>query len=91
MEKADKFHKVASDREYLSVEELKQMTNVYTGSPRTKQTFMFCCFTGLRHSDMAALTWGNVEKTDMGDVVHVPSMQKTKHPVIVPMGIKSKE
>ena len=58
MEKADKFHKVASDREYLSVEELKQMADVYTGSPQTKQTFMFCCFTGLRHSDMAALTGG---------------------------------
>ena len=91
MEKADKFHKVESDREYLSVEELKQMADVYTGSPQTKQTFMFCCFTGLRHSDMAALTWGNIEKTDLGDVVHVPSMQKTKHPVIVPLGIKAKE
>lgn len=91
MEKADKFHKVASDREYLSVEELKQMADVYTGSPQTKQTFMFCCFTGLRHSDMAALTWGNIEKTDLGEVVHVPSMQKTKHPVIVPLGIKAKE
>lgn len=91
MEKADKFHKVESDREYLSVEELKQMADVYTGSPQTKQTFMFCCFTGLRHSDMAALTWGNIEKTDLGDVVHVSSMQKTKHPVIVPLGIKAKE
>ena len=91
MEKADKFHKVDSDREYLTVEELKQMADVYTGSPQTKQTFMFCCFTGLRHSDMAALTWGNIEKTDLGDVVHVPSMQKTKHPVIVPLGIKAKE
>ena len=36
MEKADKFHKVDSDREYLTVEELKQMADVYTGSPQTK-------------------------------------------------------
>ena len=91
MAKSDKLHKVSSDREYLTVEELKQMADVYTGSPQTKQTFMFCCFTGLRHGDMAALTWGNMEKTDLGEVIHVPSMQKTKHPVIVPLGIKAKE
>lgn len=35
MAKADKLHKVSSDREYLTVEELKQMADVYTGSPQT--------------------------------------------------------
>lgn len=91
MEKCDKFQKTPSGREYLTVDELNRLANSDTGSPLTKQTFMFCCFTGLRHSDMAALTWGDIQKTDLGDVIHIPSMQKTKHPVIVPLGIKAKE
>lgn len=86
LEKNEKFKKTPSDRTYLGVNELNAMEGVNTGSPITKQTFMFCCFTGLRHSDMLALRWKDIQKTDDGLVIHVPSMQKTKKPVIVPLG-----
>lgn len=86
LEKNEKFKKTPSDRTYLEVKELNAMEGVNTGSPITKQTFMFCCFTGLRHSDMLALRWKDIQKTDDGLVIHVPSMQKTKKPVIVPLG-----
>lgn len=86
LEVKEKFHKTPSTREYLTTEELKALAEVPTGSPATKQTFLFCCFTGLRHSDMAALRWKDIQKTDDGEVIHIPSMQKTKHPVIVPLG-----
>lgn len=86
LEKNEKFKKTPSDRTYLEVNELNAMEGVNTGSPTTKQTFMFCCFTGLRHSDMLALRWKDIQKTDDGLVIHVPSMQKTKKPVIVPLG-----
>lgn len=91
MEKRDKFQKTPSEREYLTVDELNRLASTDTGSPQTKQTFMFCCFTGLRHGDMAALTWGDIQKTDLGEVIHIPSMQKTKHPAIVPLGNKARE
>ena len=52
---------------------------------------LFCCFTGLRHSDMVALRWKDIQKTDDGEVIHVPSMQKTKRPVIVPLGIQARK
>lgn len=86
LDKNEKFKKTPSDRTYLEVNELNAMEGVNTGSPITKQTFMFCCFTGLRHSDMLALRWKDIQKTDDGLVIHVPSMQKTKKPVIVPLG-----
>ena len=86
LEKSEKFKKTPSDRTYLEVNELNAMEGAKTGSPATKQTFMFCCFTGLRHSDMLALRWKDIQKTDDGLVIHVPSMQKTKKPVIVPLG-----
>ncbi len=87
----EKFKKTPSFREYLTIEELKALADVPTGSPITKQTFLFCCFTGLRHSDMTALRWRDIQKTDAGEVIYVPSMQKTKRPVIVPLGIQARK
>jgi integrase len=86
LDKREKFVKTASDRTFLTIDEVNRMAKVETGSLGTKQTFMFCCFTGLRHGDMAALRWKDIRKTDDGEVIFVPSMQKTKHPVIVPLG-----
>ena len=86
----EKIHKTPRDRAYLTVQELKALAATSTGSPKTKQTFLFCCFTGLRHSDMAALCWQDIQKTDAGDIISLPSMQKTKHPVIIPLGIQAK-
>ena len=81
LDSREKFQKTASLREYLTIDELKALEDAPTGSPITKQTFLFCCFTGLRHSDMTALRWRDIQKTDSGEVLHVPSMQKTKRPV----------
>ena len=90
IEVKEKFGKVPSDRTFLTIEEVNSMAKTTTGSPGTKQTFMFCCFTGLRHGDMAALRCKDIRKTDEGEVIFVPSMQKTKHPVIVPLGQKAR-
>ena len=90
IEEHEKFGKTPSDRTFLTIDEVNRLAKVKTGSPCTKQTFMFCCFTGLRHSDMAALRWKDIRKTDDGEVIFVPSMQKTKHPVIVPLGQQAK-
>ena len=86
----EKIHKTPSNREYLTVNEVKALAGASTGSPITKQTFLFCCFTGLRHSDMAALRWQDIQNTDAGEIINLPSMQKTKHPVIIPLGIQAK-
>ena len=90
IEVREKFGKTPSNRTFLTVDEVNRMAMVVTRSPGTKQTFMFCCFTGLRHGDMAALRWKDIRKTDDGEVIFVPSMQKTKHPVIVPLGQQAK-
>lgn len=85
----DKFQKPDSDVEYLTVDEVKAIENVYTGSPITKQTFLFCCFTGLRFSDVKRLQWCHIQKTDEGDIINIPAMQKTGSPVWIPIGKKA--
>lgn len=61
LETSDKFSKTPSEREFLTTDELNRLAKTETGSPITKQAFMFCCFTGLRHSDMVALKWSDIK------------------------------
>ena len=91
LEKRETFVKTPSDRDYLTVEELKRMSEVETGSPITKQTFMFCCFTGLRHSDLLQLYWRDIRETEDGLQVYVQSMQKTKKSAVIPLGKQALE
>ena len=91
LETSDKFGKTPSEREFLTADELNRLAKAETGSPVTKQTFIFCCFTGLRHSDMVALKWNDIKETDNGLMLYVASMQKTKQPVIVPLSEKALE
>ncbi len=91
LETCDKFSKTPSEREFLTAEELNRLAKTETGSPVTKQAFMFCCFTGLRHSDMKAIKWGNIKETADGLMLHVASMQKTKQSVVVPLSKKALE
>ncbi len=91
LETCDKFSKTPSEREFLTAEELNRLAKTETGSPISKQTFMFCCFTGLRHSDMEALKWNDIKNTADGMMLHVASMQKTKQSVVVPLSEKALE
>lgn len=75
-----------STREYLTREELQRMidTPVSSMAQGDKEAFLFCCFCGLRHSDVSALRWGNIIPD--GDKASVSIIQKkTKQPVIAPL------
>ena len=70
---------VVKDTEYLSMDEIR--TLVATEAPDfIKKPFLFCCFTGLRFSDVKALSWENIQ-----DNVISLRMQKTKQIVKVPI------
>lgn len=49
-----------STRAYLEVEELKAMIETPCKCERVKTAYIFCCFCGLRYSDVSALTWGDI-------------------------------
>ena len=73
-------------RDFLTREELHRLMEVRTLSVTTKSAFMFCCFTGLRYSDLKQLKWGDIEKTQAGTVIRIAAMKKTEKPVTVPLG-----
>ncbi len=52
----------------------------------TATNFLFCCYTGLRFSDLMSLTWQNID----GDFVKI-TMHKSKTPITIPLIKKAKD
>ena len=79
-----------STREYLTLEELRRMidTPVDPNAEEDKNAFLFCCFCGLRYSDVIALKWENIMKD--GDKMSISIIQKkTGQPVVAPLSDKA--
>lgn len=49
-------------RMYLTIEELQKLVQTDMAYPELRRAFLFSCLTGLRRSDIAKLTWGEVHQ-----------------------------
>ncbi len=88
----ERIAKQRSEREYLTREELLALIEAPTTSETTKRAFLFCCFTGLRYSDVCTLTWRNIKQVNGGLVISIQGDAKdrekgddTTEPVCVEM------
>jgi len=72
--------KQLSNREYLTIEEVKQLVKTPCMKPNIKNAFLFSCFSGLRFSDITALTWGQIQTDNEGKKVIRYTQQKTDKP-----------
>jgi integrase len=66
-----------SSREYLTIDEVKQLVKTECIKPVVKQAFLFSCFSGLRFSDVKALKWGDIQVDNEGKRVIHYTQQKT--------------
>jgi integrase len=64
-----------SNREYLTIDEVKQLIKTDCINPSVKSSFLFSCFTGLRFSDVRSLKWGDVQTDNEGGGI-IRFMQK---------------
>lgn len=85
LERKDRIGKQQAEKEYLTKEELKAFAEAPTVNETTKRAFLFCCFTGLRYSDVSVLTWRDIRQGDNGWMVSVKAMQKTGKQVVIPL------
>lgn len=53
---------VESERNYLTIDELKTLAATPCDRPHIRRAFLFSCLTGLRRSDILNLQWHNVTK-----------------------------
>lgn len=73
-----------SEREYLTLDEVKTLIDTPCKYEEVKRAFLFACFTGLRLSDIEALQWEKIRKTNLGYQVQA-TMIKTGGLVFVPL------
>ena len=73
------------ERGYLTAEELAQLIKTPCPNPELKRAFLFACYTGIRKSDVYALTWDNI----YNNVVSF-RMQKTGDPITIPLSENAK-
>lgn len=74
-----------SEKVYLNPDEIQRLANTpITGKlgAEVRTAFLFCCFTGLRISDIKTLTWGDIER----DPLQIKKRQhKTGRYVFIPL------
>lgn len=81
----EKPHKPTSLRTYLTLEELKRLIRTDCVCPEVKKAFLFCCFCGLRISDLTALRWEDMQK-EGNDKFRLQIIQrKTKEAIYLPL------
>ena len=68
------------NREYLTIDEVKQLVKTPCRKPIIKNAFLFSCFSGLRFSDVRTLTWGQIMIDNEGQQVIKFTQQKTNKP-----------
>lgn len=65
MDKLDKSEKPkekdSATREFLTLEDIKKLIKTRCKNDMIKRAFLFCCLVGLRYSDVANITWGELE------------------------------
>lgn len=81
---SDQVKAETSQREYLTIDELRVLINTPCKNDIIKRAFLFSCLCGLRSSDIKRLTWGNLLRN--GDKTNLEiKMQKTKEPIYLPL------
>lgn len=80
----DKPGRPETEREYLTFKEVKRLMATECPDDSVKRAFLFACFTGLRLSDVEALTWDRIRKSGKGYQVEIRQI-KTKKIAYIPL------
>ena len=56
----EKPQKQDSERQFLTIDEVRRLAETDCKYPRVKDAFLFSCLTGLRYSDVIGIKWSNV-------------------------------
>lgn len=81
---SEKIKKPESQRQFLTIEEIKLMIAAECSNLTVKQAYLFSCYCGLRISDIYALRWKNVRMNDGRYMLSVV-MKKTSTPIYIPL------
>lgn len=86
----EKVKEPESKREYLTIDEVKRLSETSHFNERIRQAYLFACFTGLRISDMRRLRWQDISMAGKQWTVSVV-MQKTSAPLVLPLSKQARK
>ena len=79
-------HSEQKTRCYLTLEEIQKIIETeYKPDNDIKPAFLFCCFSGLRYSDVSKLTWKEITASQDGYAQIETTMQKTGKSITIPL------
>ena len=79
-------HAEQKRRCYLTLDEIQKIIDTeYKPDNDIKPAFLFCCFSGLRYSDVQKLTWGEITVSPEGYAQIETNMQKTGKDITIPL------
>ena len=79
-------HSEQKTRCYLTLEEIQRIIETeYKPDNDIKPAFLFCCFSGLRYSDVSKLTWKEITVSQDGYAQIETTMQKTGESITIPL------
>lgn len=79
-------HSEQKTRCYLTIEEIQRIIETeYKPDNDIKPAFLFCCFSGLRYSDVSKLTWKEITVSQDGYAQIETTMQKTGKSITIPL------
>ena len=87
----DRIDTIPTEKEHLSQPELVKLANTDCKEPVLKKAFLFSCLTGLRKSDVKALTWKKIQPYGDGGMYITVRMQKTQQLVNNPVSEEALE
>ncbi len=90
LESTDKMVEPPATRGFLTLEEVAMLESTPYKRENIRNAFLFCCFSGLRISDLLNLRWNNISCCG-GKMSISFVMKKTSKPVSVPLPSKASE
>ena len=87
----DRIDTIPTEKEHLSQQELITLAETPCKHQELKEAFLFSCLTGLRKSDIMALTWNKIQPYGDGGMFITVRMQKTKQLIKNPISEEALE
>ncbi len=86
IDRSVKPHSEPKSRCYLTLDEVQKIIQTdYAPDNDVKPAFLFCCFSGLRYSDVQKMTWKEITISADGFAQLETSMKKTGKPLYLPL------
>jgi site-specific recombinase XerD len=77
-------HKTPTEVAFLTIDEVRRIEAVETPYIEVKQAYLFCCYTGLRFSDVKSLTWGQLRQVN-NETILFYGQKKTQKQEYLPL------